>query len=117
MENEFVPDEPIKEKYCQRCNHWKALTEFFKRGKKSKYYAAYCKDCHDKPFKYEKIVCPHCKEKIAFYGIDTKGNFVKSKNDILVRLRKEAKQQIKANLEKKKAVKKTADLKKVFEDD
>jgi len=86
-------EEPVEEKMCRRCGKFKAVAAFYRRGKTSKYLAGYCKECHTKPFDTEKIVCPHCKEKIGYFGIDHKGIPVKQKSDILARLRKEVKQE------------------------
>lgn len=112
--DEFTPDPPVADKFCRRCGKWKAFTEFYKRGGKSAYLAAYCKDCHLKPFEYERIICPHCKEKIAFFGFDSKHNVVAQKSDILKRLRKEAKKKEK-KVDKEKLKKLT--LKEALEDD
>ncbi len=102
---EYVPDEPIKEKFCSRCGTYKPLEQFYKRGKKSTYYAGYCKSCHTKPFKHEKIRCPHCKECITFFGVDHKGEIIKGKNDVLVKLKKQLKKEKKFKDKESKEVK------------
>ena len=100
----WEPPPPDKEqKFCKKCQAWKSIDEFWKRGAKSKYYAAYCKQCHQQPFKYEAICCPHCKEKITFFGVDAKGNITKQKSEILNKLKKEAKEKLlKKNVKKEK---------------
>lgn len=88
----WEPPPPDKEqKFCKKCATWKDLDQFHKRGGKSPYLAGYCKACHTQPYKYEAICCPHCKEKITFFGVDKVGNVVRQKNEILAKLRKEAK--------------------------
>lgn len=90
-----------RQKYCRKCGQWKPLTEYFKRGSKSKYYAGYCKSCHSEPFRYERIVCPHCKNKIGFFGIDLHGKVVKQKSTIISKLKKELRHELK-NKKKRK---------------
>ncbi len=88
----YVPPPPdIEQKFCKKCMQWKSTDDFFKRGGKSRYLAGYCKNCHSQPFKYEAICCPHCKEKITFFGISKGGEIVKQKSEILAKLKKEAK--------------------------
>lgn len=91
----FVPDgpNPGREKYCHKCEKWKPLSEYFKRGKDSKYYHGYCKDCHKSPFQYDRIICPHCKNKIMFFGLDVHNKIVKQKSDFVKRLTREIKQE------------------------
>lgn len=107
---------PLEEKICRRCGEWKPLVQFYKRGKNSKYYAGYCKACHTAPFKTEQIVCPHCKERIGFFGVDTKGNVVKQKSNIISKLKKELKNSTKKKRVKNQEVKKTVkSLKDIFD--
>lgn len=103
-QDKWIPPPPDKEeKFCKKCQLWKPLTEFWKRGSKSKYYAGYCKQCHTKPFEYESIHCPHCKAKITFFGIDGSGNITRQKSAILNKLKNEAKEAIKVrNVKKEK---------------
>ena len=115
----WEPPPPDKEdRFCKKCQQWKPITEFWKRGAKSKYYAAYCKNCHSKPFEYESIHCPHCKGRIVFFGLDTDGNVVKQKSEILAKLKNEAKESLKAkNVKKEKEELKTKlDLKGLFDE-
>lgn len=93
---------PVTEKQCNKCGKVKPIEEFYSRGKDAKYKAAYCKDCHTKPFLYERIVCPHCNGRICFFGLDENGNIQKQKSEILDKLKKEAKQEIKLKKSKKK---------------
>lgn len=100
----------VKTKICQRCGQYKTLDSFWKRGKSSKFFHGYCKECHSKPWNYDKITCPHCKNRIAFFGIDTHGNLVSKKSELLKKLKKEATQKV--NKKKKEPVN---DLKDIFE--
>lgn len=98
-DNEHIPD-PGKQKQCSYCGKIKPLTEFYSRGKKSKLLAAYCKECHVKPFKDERILCPHCKNKIYFIGVDAQGSIMKTKGNLVKRMKMELKRK---NRKKKEA--------------
>lgn len=113
----YVPPPPDKEqRFCKKCQQWKDISEFWKRGAKSKYYAAYCKNCHSKPFEYESIHCPHCKGRVVFFGLDSDGNVVKQKSQILNKLKNEAKEAVKKrNVKKEQAeLKVKKELKDIF---
>lgn len=112
------PAPDVEQKFCKKCQQWKNIDEFFKRGAKSKYYAAYCKNCHSKPFEYESIHCPHCKGRVVFFGLDTDGNVVKQKSAILNKLKDEAKESLKKKNVKKDAedLKAKLDLKDFFDE-
>lgn len=86
MENS-IPDEK-KEKYCAKCSKWKDVSEFYKRGKDSRYYTGYCKACHKDQSQYDRIVCPHCQNKIHFFGVNIDGKVAKQKSELLKRLTK-----------------------------
>jgi hypothetical protein len=100
MEDEYVPGY-VPTKVCPKCQKVKPVTEFYKRGRNAKYLAGYCKACHTKAFDTEKIRCPHCKELIAFFGIDKDKKVIKQKSSILNKLRKEAKESFKKPKKKK----------------
>jgi hypothetical protein len=110
-----------KMKICPKCGISKPLTEYFKRGAKSHYYAGYCKACHSKPFHYEKIVCPHCEQKIAFFGVDASDRLIHHRSTIINKLMREIRTDKKAkkHLKDKKiqSVQKAVSLKEVFEDE
>jgi hypothetical protein len=102
-EDDDIPEPPAAtQKQCKKCGLYKPYSEFFKRGKASKYHHAYCKSCHSQPYDYEKIVCPHCKEKIAFVGIDFSGAVVNKDSTILRKLKKQVKNETKRKYVKKK---------------
>lgn len=103
---DFVPDK-LHGKACARCGKFKPFTEYFKRGKNSSNYHAYCKACHSDPFKYERIICPHCAAKICFFGIDPDGAVIRTKSNIIAQLRKDIKRELK--LKKAKRVVTTTD--------
>ena len=91
------PDPPdhSNEKFCKKCNMYKPLTEFYKRGsKKGSYYAGYCKVCHTAPFKYDGIRCPHCKEKIHFFGVNPDGSIAEQRREAAKDIVKELQQDV-----------------------
>lgn len=115
MENDNkVPDD--KEKFCHKCNTWKSLKDFYRRSKKSNYYAGYCKKCMNDKSQYDRIVCPHCRQRIFFFGVGLDGKLVKQKSDFIKKLTKD----VTAKLNKKKSYKEKItknDLKNLFDED
>ena len=104
MNNEdpdYVPDPP-EGKQCAFCGKFKPLTDYHRRGKKSKYYHAYCKSCHSDPFKYERISCPNCGGRICFFAVDTNNNLIKQKSNIIAQLKKEVRRELKVNKKRKR---------------
>lgn len=114
-DEEFVPDAPSEPtKQCVKCNRDLPLTEFFKRGKANRYYHAYCKECHNSPFEWDRIVCPHCKQKIMFTGLDMHNKKVREKANIL---KEEIIEKVNKTAKKKERIIKPKDLKSLFGDD
>lgn len=121
MSNEdpdYTPPAPPKdEKLCRRCGKWKTLSEFYRRGTTSKYLAGYCKECHSKPFETEKIRCPHCGERITFFGVNRKGEVIKQTGGIISKLKQEIRKQGKKKSKKRlveSSEKQEKDLKDIF---
>ena len=91
----FIPDN-VPSKFCRKCQQFRPKTEFYKRGGKSVYLSAYCKTCHLDTVKYDNIRCPHCSEKISFFGLTTAGKVKRDKHTkVLNRLYAEAKRDFK----------------------
>ena len=104
MENEdpdYIPT-PTEKKFCKYCQKWKEQSEFYTRGVRSKYLAAYCKTCHNRPFKDERICCPHCAQTIYFIGVDVNNEIVNRKNPLMKRLQSEVKYNLKHPKQKKR---------------
>lgn len=123
MENEdfdgrddnLVPDDPATMKYCPKCKKTKPLTEFFKRGKTSKYYTGYCKVCHHSKFAYDRIICPHCQEKIHFFAVDKKGQMKPQQSEFLKKVTKSVAQKLNKKRKYDKKIKKK-DLRDLLKD-
>ena len=113
-DDDYVPDAPQEPtRHCAKCSRDLPQSEFFKRGKQQKYYHSYCKECHNSPFEWDRIVCPHCRQKIMFTGLDMHNKAVREKENLL-------KEEIieKVNKAKKKErIIKPKDLKSLFGED
>lgn len=108
-DDEYVPPAPeVQEKFCNRCGRFKPLREFYTRkggGGQDGYLYGYCRTCHNTSFKREQICCPHCKERIAFIGVDTRGGIIKQKTDLIIKMKRLVKEEIKNARNKAKIAK------------
>lgn len=107
-DDDYVPSPPeVKEKFCNRCGRFKPLKEFYTRkggGDQNGYLYGYCRTCHNTSFKREQICCPHCKERIAFIGVDTRGGIIKQKTDVIIKMKRLVKEEMKAARAKSKEI-------------
>lgn len=110
-------DPPEKQKYCRRCQTWQPVTNFYFRSSTSSHRAAYCKKCHTKPFRDEKIRCPHCKKCIVFLGIDEKKNVVRSNSSFGRRIKRDLGKKNQLTEKRKRKVKQDEnDIRKLFDE-